>query len=169
MSEGKPKTIGETFDPAAIRSALSEKGLDPTLVVGDDSSDRIGKLRDMLNSDPSAILDREGFLPPNNPEPRKGAKIDTGQGLLDGAVFEAGDEVAEPEGGSQSFRIDPGHAVGTLAFLHVMIQNGRRISMKARSKGGVRVTVADINFDGDNLISALMRAAEAFAEMEGGV
>lgn len=149
MSEGKKKTMEDTVNPAALRAA----GL------------TVAALHAALNDDaPLAILDREGFLPPKNPQPREGVKVDTGQGLLKGA-FEAGDEEADDEE-NRSFRINPGHAIGVLAFLHVMVINGRRVAMKPRSKGGVRVTIADINFDGDTLVSALMRAAEAFKSME---
>ena len=138
MSQRKP-TMGETVNPAALRALLN-------------------------SSEPSELLDGAGYLIPRNPQPREGVRVDDGRGLLEGAVVA---EQAQSEQGGTSFQIDPGYAVGALAFMHVMLGNGRRISAKARSKGGVRVTISDINFDGDNLISALMKAATAFAKMEG--
>lgn len=131
------------------------------------------KMRDALNSDEGAakLLGVDGFLKPRNPQPREGVAIDTGQGLLEGAV-DAADlvdaETGEEHPAARSFKIDPGDAVGMLAFMSVMIGNGRRISIKQGSTHGVRVTIADRTFDGGNVVSAMMAAATAFAQEEGG-
>lgn len=142
---------------------MSEKKPKNSEILG-----RRESLRDLLTSEnPSEILGGEGYLIPKNPQPREGVPVDDGRGLLEGAVA-ADPARTSPEGGT-SFQIDPGYAVGALAFMTVMIGNGRRISMKLREKGGVRVSIGDTNYDGGDLITALMNAATAFAAMEGAI